>query len=87
MKAARIAAVIWRDACHSVDDCEITEISELRTLREVGWLVTETDETVTLSLEEPDGTTIRNWMTIPRMAIISMKTFPVSRFFRVPKKK
>jgi hypothetical protein len=77
----KIASVVWKDACHSVDDREISEVSELRTLREVGWLAAETEESITLSIEEPDGTTIRNWMTIPRSAIVSMRTFPVSRFF------
>jgi hypothetical protein len=83
----KIAALVWKDACHSVDDREVSEVSELRTLREVGWLVTETEESVTLSIEEPDGTTVRNWLTIPRAAIISMRTFPETKFFPKTKRK
>ena len=68
-----IAYVVWRDAHFSTDEVPLSEISDLVELHEIGWLVSETDETLTLTMEyQPGVLSTRLYLTIPKVNIVSV---------------
>lgn len=70
----RMVLVRWRDACHSQDEFAISDLGGLAELAEVGWLIAETPESVTLSMEHQEGaTSTRLWLTIPLVNIQSIE--------------
>lgn len=76
-----IAFVRWRDAFHG--NAEVDESSlQLVELHEVGFLHHESEESVTLVMEnQPDDGTGRLWLTIPKVNIVEMVTTTVDRAF------
>lgn len=72
--SATVVYVHWRDAAHGLEEIPVAQAGELADLHEVGFLVAENDESITLSPEHQDGaTSARLWLTIPRVNIIEMR--------------
>ena len=81
-----IVYIRWRDACHSMSQYAIKDLGELSELHEIGFLLKETSESVTIGTESQDGATeARMWLTIPRQNIIEMKITTLDKAFAVRK--
>lgn len=77
-----ICYVRWRDACHDMGECAIKDLGELAELHEIGFLLAENEETVTIGIEHQDGaTSARMWLTIPRVNILEMRRSTVDKAF------
>jgi hypothetical protein len=60
----------WRDACFSSDTTNVSEAVNLVELHEVGWLLGQNDEAVTIGMEwEPGMVYTRFYLTIPKVNI------------------
>lgn len=78
--------VRWRDAVHSMDEHEISGLGDLVELHEVGFLLKETPETVTLSIEiQKDATSTRMWLTVPKVNIVEIRHATLDKAFPDPK--
>lgn len=67
--------VHWRDAAMHMDETDIEEMS-LVDLYEVGWLIRETDEHITLAIEYPGGRrSTRLALSIPKVNIVQRHDF------------
>lgn len=82
MKATTACFIRWKDACSEeaadpntkVPDCPLVE------LREVGWLIAESEEAVSIAMElEPDGSPSRWRLHIPKTNIIERIDFEVPK--------
>lgn len=76
----RLAYIKWRDACFDSADSGGPVHPELIELDELGWLVGETEEIVTIALElEPDQDGVasqragRTRLSIPKVNIVEMR--------------
>lgn len=73
-----ICYVLWRDACQE-DSATGGPVSDqpLVDLQEVGWLIGETDESLSIAMElEADGTTAARWrLHIPKVNILERRNF------------
>jgi hypothetical protein len=81
-----IVYIRWRDAVNSNATHSIASLGELAELHEVGFLLKETDETITIGTEAQEGAVeARFWLTIPKANIVEQrrttlgKAFPVRR--------
>lgn len=80
---ATVVYIRWKDAAHGLDEVRIDEAGELCELHEVGFLVREGDESVTISLEHQEGATeTRNWLTIPLVNVVEILRAPVADCLR-----
>jgi len=83
-----IAYVCWRDAVQEGADGPEAPVHEnpLVTLEEIGWLVGESEESISLSMEhEPESDTWGRWrLHIPKVNIISLRVLEFDKF---PKKR
>lgn len=68
-----IVLVVWKDACSQEAAGPHTEVEPgLVVLREVGFLLGESDEAITIGMEVSDDATAGRWrLHIPRVNIIS----------------
>lgn len=72
--------VRWRDACYHPDYQSIETIGEAIEIEEVGFLVKEMEDTVTLSIERHGpGEDARLTLTIPKVNIVEWRTFRIPR--------
>lgn len=79
-----IVYIRWRDACHSMSQSPIKDLGELAELMEIGFLLRETEESITIGTESQDGATeARMWLTVPRVNIIEMRKTTLARAFRI----
>ena len=77
----KIVYLHWRDACHDMNECRPAETG-LIDLHEVGFLLHETDEFVTLSCEHPgDSDTARLWLSVPKTNIVERRDTTVEKAF------
>jgi hypothetical protein len=86
----KIAYVKWADASYSnkSDERPLEELTGTTELEEVGFLLREDKDTITLALENQDGaTTSRIWMIIPRCNIVSLYTRQLADAFPQLKRK
>jgi hypothetical protein len=78
----------WRDAINSNSSYPIGGMGGLAELHEVGFLLKETDDTITLGSESPDEKLdARFWLTIPKNAIIEQRRSTLARAFPAPRRK
>jgi hypothetical protein len=83
-----LAYIHWRDACHNSDEIRIDDLGEAVALHACGFVVKETEETITLSLEHQDGAdTTRLWLSIPRVNIVEMRTATIDKAFPAKRKR
>ncbi len=70
----------WRDAYHGQEDTPHQDLGALAELHELGFLVKETPETYTISMEHQDGeTSSRLWLTIPKVNVIEFRRLRISK--------
>jgi hypothetical protein len=87
-----VTLIRWRDACQdeaAAPDTPLASASRLVELLEVGFLIGEDDESVSIAMEcEPDGSLGRWRLHIPKVNIIERrdvelkKAFPLKRHRR-----
>ena len=76
----------WRDAVNSNATHAIASLGELAELHEVGFLLKESDETITIGTEAQDGATeARFWLTIPKANVVEIRRTTLQRAFRTKK--
>jgi hypothetical protein len=87
----KVAYISWRDACsEEADERNAAVVPGLAELHEVGFLLGETDEVVTIGMEQClDGTSHPGrWrLHIPKSAIIFMKVVESEKTFAPGRKK
>jgi hypothetical protein len=77
----------WRDASHGMGECAPADMG-LSELEEIGWLVQETEESVSLSMEyEEAADTRRLWLTIPKANIVERRDRELAKAFPTKRKK
>ncbi len=78
-----ILYIKWRDACYRGDYTDIGDIGGTLELEEVGFLVTENEEAITLSVEnQHEDPHIRFSLTIPRCNIVELKRTTLEAAFQ-----
>jgi hypothetical protein len=77
----------WRDASFDAGECDEANMG-LSDLQEVGWLVREDDESVTLAMEHQEESKSRRlWLTVPKVNIAERRDAELERAFPVRKRK
>lgn len=77
---AQICHIFWVDACY--EEQVQGESPALAELEEIGFLLDETDDSVTIGMEYPDPSMTERWrLTIPKNGIVSMKVRDLGRIF------
>jgi hypothetical protein len=77
----------WRDASYNGDERDESEMT-LVDLQEVGWLVREDNESITLSMEHQDGATARRlWLSVPKVNVIERRDVDLDRAFPARKRR
>ena len=84
-----VTYIRWRDASHSMNEFEISKIEPI-SLQEVGFLIRETEEAVTLAIEAPfDGDietdTTRLWLCVPKVNILERRDADLEKAFPAKK--
>jgi len=65
--------VEWDDALHGQGEYELRDLGNLVRLAEVGFLVKDEKDAVTLAMEHQENCdSVRLWLTIPRVNIVSI---------------
>lgn len=78
----------WRDAIHSMNEHPIVELGALAELHEIGFLIKESAESITIGTESQDAaTSVRMWITVPKVNIIEIKRTTLARAFPKPRVK
>lgn len=68
-----IVYVVWHDAHYSPEETPLNYVDGLVELHEVGWLLSQTDESVSIGMEyEPGMESTRLYLTIPKVNIKSI---------------
>ena len=79
--APPIVYIRWRDACFSSDTTPVEAANGLVELHEIGWLLAESPEAVTIGMEwEPGMLDTRFYLNIPKVNITEL-------YYLVPHKK
>jgi hypothetical protein len=81
---ATVTFIRWRDACQEEAASPHTSLTEspLIELREVGFLLGETDDAVTIGMElDPDGAPSRWRLHVPKAMIIERRDVDVGKLF------
>jgi hypothetical protein len=74
--------VKWRDAVNSNASHTISSLGELAELHEVGFLLKESEATITIGTEAQEGAVeARFWLTIPKANIIELRRSTLARAF------
>ena len=82
-----VSYVRWRDACWSAERDEVSKIG-LAELHEVGFVLAETEESLTLGLEHPGDTPgVRFWLCIPKVNILERRDMEIEAAFPKCKKR
>ncbi len=84
-----IVYIKWRDAMHSTSQHAVTSLGGLAELHEIGFLIKESDESITIGTEAEDGATVeaRMWLTVPKVNIVEMKRTTLAKAFPKPRAK
>lgn len=82
-----IAYVVWKDAMYSQTEISIEDLG-LVVLHCVGFVVRETEEFITLSVERQEDNLnyTRTNITIPKSGIVSISRSALSKAFRQPRR-
>lgn len=83
-----IVYIKWRDAVNSNATHSIASLGDLAELHEVGFLLKESEETITIGTEAHDGAVeARFWLTIPKHNIVEIRRSTLARAFPVKRAK
>ncbi len=75
----------WRDAVNSNATHAISSLGDLAELHEVGFLLAESEETITVGTEAQEGAVeARFWLTVPKVNIVEMRKTTLARAFFPP---
>lgn len=81
-----VAYIKWRDASHSMSEHAIADLGGLAELEEIGFLIKETEDTITLATETQDeALSVRFWLTIPKVNIVEQHRTTIDKAFRLTK--
>jgi hypothetical protein len=81
-----VVYVRWKDAQNSNASHSIAQLGDLAVLDEIGFLLKETDETLTIGTESPQqDLEARFWLTIPKAAIIEQRRTTLVKAFPKPR--
>ena len=91
MKSPALVYVRWKDAMSSSSEHPLSSLGDLAELHEVGFLLQESDTTITVGTESQDNAvSVRFWLTIPKANIIDIRRTTLGRAFpkarKIPKK-
>jgi hypothetical protein len=82
-----VTYIRWKDASHGMDEYDVSQMV-LSELEEVGWLVTEDDDCVTLSMEHEENSKSRRlWLTIPKVNVIERRDAEFDKAFAKRRRK
>lgn len=67
----------------------ISELGELAELHEVGFLLKESDESITIGTEraKSDDVSARMWLTVPKVNIVEIRRTTLAKAFPAPRPK
>jgi hypothetical protein len=79
----------WHDAVNSNATHSIASLGDLAELHEVGFLLAESAETITIGTESQAGQQVeaRFWLTIPKKNIVEIRRSTLARAFPKPRPK
>ncbi len=76
-----VTYIKWRDATHGITEAAPADMG-LAELEEIGWLVHEDDESVSLSMEyQAEADARRLWLTVPKVNIVERKDRDLDKVF------
>jgi len=76
-----VTYIKWRDATHGIAEAAPADMG-LAELEEIGWLVREDDESVSISMEyQVEANTTRLWLTVPKANILERKDRDLDKVF------
>lgn len=85
---AELVYVRWHDAINSNSSYAISSLGGLADLHEVGFLLKESETTITVGTESEEGATeARFWLTIPKVNIVEIRRRSLDKAFPLPRKK
>lgn len=88
MKNATLVYIRWKDAVNSNSTHSIDSIGDLAELHEVGFLLKESAETITIGTESQEGAVeTRFWLTLAKVNIIEERRTTLGRAFPVKRVK
>lgn len=89
MHNKQIVYIHWKDAMHSMSQHSVASLGTLADLHEIGFLVKETAETITIGTEseEQDAGEVRMWLTVPKASIVDIRRTTLARAFPPPRAK
>lgn len=83
-----ITCIRWRDASYGHNAETNIKDTGPADLWEVGFLLKEDNESVTVSMEHMDGaTTTRNWICVPKSGIVERRDLSFEQFQQLLKKR
>lgn len=81
-----VVYVKWRDAVNSNSSHALSSLGDLAELHEVGFLLKESAETITIGTEAQEGAMeARFWLTIPKANIVEQRRSTLARAFPLPR--
>ena len=85
----KLVYIRWKDAHYQEGEIPVGEIDQLCELHSVGFLIKDTLEAITISVEKPDGGFVRNPFSIPRVNVLAVQETTLRKAFhdKVPRKK
>ena len=77
----------WQGACYTTEDTAHSELGSLQDLWEIGFLLKETADAYVLSSEyQPDATSSRLTLTVPKINVLEAKIIQPVALARLGKK-
>lgn len=74
-----VTYIHWRDASQALEEFPLTDMEPID-LYEVGFLLKETEESVTISCEQAEDFG-RLWLCIPKVNIVERRDMPLEKAF------
>ena len=82
--STKLVYIRWKDAHYQEGEISIEEIDQTCILHSVGFIIKDTPEAITISVEQPDGGFVRNPFSIPRSNIIEIQETTLNKAFKHP---
>ena len=83
MAGVKVAYIRWRDACTEEAPDSAPVVPALAELQEIGFLLGETEEVVTIGMERGNDEAAHRWrLHIPKVNIIERYDFDLTQVYR-----
>jgi hypothetical protein len=82
MITCKVCVVQWVDASIELNAMDAADVKGLTVLSEVGWLIKENDDYLTLAIEHPGRQSTRLALSIPKSRILNRAFLPVPKRVR-----